>query len=65
MTGPRPWPTLFLVLLPIAQAWFALRSARSYRRLPVLSSTTLPPSELPPVSVAVPARNEAHNLPAQ
>jgi chlorobactene glucosyltransferase len=55
----RWWP----VALIAGQLWCALRAAAAFRRLPELA----PPSgrdALPPVSIVVPARNEAANLPA-
>jgi chlorobactene glucosyltransferase len=64
MTNTHPWHAWVLALVPLAQAWFASRSARSYRRLPVLGDAYLPGTDLPSVSIIVPARNEAHNLPA-
>src|SRR6185437_9243642 len=45
------------------RVWLNNRSLRNYLKLPLIEK---PPEagELPSVSVVVPARNEAHNLPA-
>ena len=57
--------SLLSALLSAPLAW---RAERNYRSLPALPSAgksgRLPaPSSLPPLSIIIPARNEAHNLP--
>jgi chlorobactene glucosyltransferase len=44
------------------QGWCALRAARGYRGLPVVAAVPAPAGSLPPVSIIVPARDEAENL---
>lgn len=63
MSRSRQWWPWLLPLIPVAQWWFALRSARSYGGLPLVGDQVLPDADLPPVSIIIPARNEAYNLP--
>ncbi|MBI2760551.1 MAG: glycosyltransferase [Chloroflexi bacterium] len=54
----RWWPAALLA----GQTWCALRAAAAYRSLPVLPAAQ-PDETLPPVSIVMPARDEAANLP--
>ncbi|MFI5268740.1 MAG: glycosyltransferase [Chloroflexota bacterium] len=50
-------------VLVAARVWLNNRSLRNYLKLPLVERPTQA-GELPSVSIVIPARNEAHNLPA-
>ena len=56
---PLLWLSGLLAGLSLPLAWLA---ERRYRRLPALPAETAT-GPLPPLSIVIPARNEAHNLP--